>query len=132
MNIEDFVADSLTQICKGIVKAQENTEKLGACVSPRMHSGVANCYSGNPHDHVNNVAFDLVVETSQDIKNEKGSTKATVSVYSFFSISNGDKSNIGEELNRNLSRIKFDIPVCWPIQVFKDKFYVEPPKADAN
>ena len=36
MELKDFVADTLTQICQGIQIAQENTKAMGAFVSPRF------------------------------------------------------------------------------------------------
>lgn len=121
MNIEDFVADSLTQICKGIIKAQENTKSLGACISPRMRYGGEPATAFVEHSATQTVSFDLTVEVVQNANKTKDGVNFNIEVCSIStSIGYGSKKE-NTNTNRDAIHVKFDVPVCWPTMQFEDK-----------
>jgi len=122
MNIKDFVSETLSQICQGIVDAQAKVEGTGACISPRMANEKPQNNISGEHTHINNVEFDIVVEVTESKDITNGGISTSINIFQAVDISLGDKKKKDEmSLEKNVSRIKFDIPVCWPRHQFVDK-----------
>lgn len=127
MNIMDFVSETLTQITLGIREAQARTLGTGVCISPRIYNKLVSSNECVEHNYASHVEFDIVVEVSEkkDANGEKG-IKGGINVANVLSVSFGDSSKSGEvNTNKNVSRIKFEIPVCWPLQRFVDGWHKE-------
>ncbi len=113
IKLEDFVADSLTQIIKGVKRAQEQVEGTGAVVSPLMRTtsddssvGQAEGLGGQP---CYKVAFDVAVTV-----NEETGTSGGIGVAAgIFAL--GSKGQSSDAL-ANTSRIQFNVPVVLPLQ----------------
>jgi hypothetical protein len=117
MDVKDFISESLKQIIAGIKTAQEDVSKDGGIVSPdisiRQGTAEANdwliTYQGNPQGRlVNNIDFDIAVTVTEQTDLQGG---LGISVAGF-KIGAGAKNIDG---NTTLSRIKFKIPVVYPL-----------------
>lgn len=111
MQLDDFVSETLKQIIKGVVEAQEFGNGKNAKVNPdsaRFHSPTAAVQTmcqetGVPLQHV---AFDVAVTVSEE-KNEEGKGKSVGSI----SVS---PAGTNSTQNSSVSRIKFEVPVLLP------------------
>ena len=112
MELKTFVAESLTQICEGIRDAQARTLELGAYVSPLS----AREDMARPDGTVD-VEFDVAVV----VASEKGSTSGSegglmVAMASFFKAGAKSESKSSElAQDATVSRLKFVVPVRWPL-----------------
>lgn len=113
MNLEEFVAESLSQIAKGVAKAQQLAAETGALINPEMrvtnstHTlGEAEGYGGQVLSYVD---FDVAVTTT-DATGTKGGIGVAVGVLALGSQGRSDQSRGSE------SRIQFKVPVMWPLQ----------------
>ena len=123
MNIKDFIADTLTQICEGIVEAQNRTEPFGACISPRMRSESMVSNSGDFHAFASKVSFDVAVEVVKSSEQTNGKPTFSIEIAGV-SASLGNKSkNDNASINKDALRVQFDVPVCWPVKQFNDNDY---------
>lgn len=110
MKLDDFVSETLKQIIKGVVAAQEFGNSQNAKVNPisaRFHSstqGQSFCSdTGVPLQHV---AFDVAVTVSE----EQSSSEESASVGSI-SVS---PANSSTTQNSSINRIKFEVAVLLP------------------
>jgi hypothetical protein len=94
MNLEDFVAESLSQIIHGVKKAQEATKGKDAVIVPHNLTG-------------GKVDFDVAVNV---VEGKEQSGKAGISVWSI----GADVSGKTESSTSTASRIKFSIAVDLP------------------
>lgn len=111
MNLEDFVAEGLSQIVKGVIKAQKAIHDTEALINPHMrttsheHSiGQAEGHGGQP---VSYVAFDVAV-TATDATGTKGGIGILVGSIGLGSQGKTETSKGSE------SRIQFKVPVLLP------------------
>ena len=113
MNIEEFVSESLTQIIRGVQKAQENVTGTGARINPQMRFtrkeesiGEAEGYGGQP---VSYVSFNVSV-----IASEGTGTKGGIGIV-VGAIGLGSQGQ-SESSASNESRIQFKVPILMPTQ----------------
>lgn len=110
MKLDDFVAETLKQIIKGVVAAQEFGNSQNAKVNPitaRIHAsteGHAFCNeTGVPLQHV---AFDVAVTVSEEqLSSGEHTTIGSISV---------SPVNSSSTQNSSINRIKFEVPVLLP------------------
>ncbi len=118
MDLQEFVSSSITQIVDAIKKAQEQSKDSGAWISPAgldlPQSLQTVEMEPDIHAYVHDVKFDIAVTvgTSQD-----ASAGAKLQI---FSASLGGGGSV-EYNNAQVSRVKFSIPVVWPISVRPDR-----------
>lgn len=112
INLEEFIAQSLTQIVKGVERAQKEVAGTGAAISPLMRStamsntvGVAEWREGQP---CYNVEFDVAV-TATESTGTSGGMGLVVGPVAL-----GSKGQSTDAL-ANTSRIKFNVPVVLPL-----------------
>lgn len=113
MNLDEFVALSLSQIAKGIDKANGELEGSRAFISPCEVTGVSkdNKYGsiqvGESYLKVTEIKFDVSLTV---VENSESGGKLGVSMGGF-SISAAGKENQG---NTSASRIQFSVPMVLP------------------
>jgi hypothetical protein len=113
IELKDFVAESLNQIIDGVKLAQENAKEVGAKISSQR----IKYYKGGEglmwHEATGHPAhlfeYDVAVITSEADK-----VKGGIGVF-VAGIGLGTQAKI-EDVNSTVSRIKFSIPVIFPIQ----------------
>ncbi len=127
MDLKSFVADTITQIAEGIKLAQERTRDLGAYVSPRMADQEK---LAGKHAHApiaQKIDFDIALEVLEETQKQDGTKHEgglRVAVVHVGGDSRESTSRTGREATT--SRIKFTIPVRWPVVVPEDPDYVAP------
>lgn len=108
MDLKTFVAESLKQIAEGIKEAQEADTGAWICPPVLKNDGVrAEAPNGN-YPFIQEVDFDIAVTVTEDSHAEGG---AKVSV---FAVSLGGKTET-TSANSSVSRLRFSLPVRWPI-----------------
>lgn len=113
MNLEEFITLSLSQIAKGIDRANDELKESQAFVSP---SGVLGVVKENKYGiievddsylKVTEIKFDVSLTV---VENSESGGKLGVSMGGFYIGANG-KENQG---NTSASRIQFSIPIVLP------------------
>lgn len=115
MEIQDFVAETITQICQGIQQAKLRTKETGARISPAIDK--ENCVSlTESQEKVQFIHFDIHVTERQE-KQSNGKIKISLATFSLGA--SGDSSN--EE--KNIHHVSFDVPIVWPSSEPIKKFH---------
>lgn len=107
MELKDFVAATLTQICEGIQKARENTQASGAIIAPRVDDNGLVLRETNNLKSTHKIHFEVLLE-SQAESGKDGGVKVAVG---FLSV--GGKANSQEAAART-HKVSFDVPLVWP------------------
>lgn len=118
MDLKDFVKESLVQISKGIVEANQELQEIGAIINPLhviVNSENSQAYGRtgtSPNYHKNSrvvekVEFDVAVVAEEGTQTKAG-IKLSVAT---LGLNAGGQSNASD---RSESRIKFTIPVVFP------------------
>ncbi len=112
MELKTFVAESLVQICEGIRDAQARALKLGAYVSPRSTKEEMTRKDGTV-----DVEFDVAVVATSERGSASGSAGGlSVAMASIFKAGVKGESKSSElAQDATVSRLKFVIPVRWPL-----------------
>jgi hypothetical protein len=116
ITLEDFVSETLTQIIKGVKKAQDEAAKLGAVVSPKLEQYIYNLKEFN-HKKVKGkqltreVNFEIAITAS-----EENQTKGGIGVFVLGIVGLGGQV---QSLNASsaVNRISFTIPINLPSQI---------------
>ena len=116
MNIKEFVADALTQICDGIRDAQARTEGMGALIAPRLTEDGFLAHPDQKSPTVASVRFDLAVEvTTASATDGTSGAKAGISVIGLKAAVGGEEKATLRNSSAATSRLQFSIPMCWPV-----------------
>src|SRR5262245_35664229 len=113
MDLEDFVATALTQIARGIQKAQAEAADTGAWINPiaagypepKLGPGIE--VADRIFSVIHNVEFDVAL-TATDRK--EGDVKGGIKV---FAAELGGSGKLASE-DSTVSRLQFKVPVAWP------------------
>lgn len=114
MNVEEFVAETLIQIVKGVVRAQRDTHHLGARIYPlmRAYSGPNGPIPGEDSDAnarpTYNVSFDMALTVSNAAGSSAG-LKAGIHVLE------ADLGGGSSKANTSVSRVSFTLPIVYPV-----------------
>jgi hypothetical protein len=113
MNLQEFVAESLSQIILGVKQAQSSVASTGAQVAPLMRTTIdkdsIGQAEGNAGQPVYTVDFDIAVMATEG-KGTKGGIGVVVG-----SIGLGSQGQ-SESKNSHESRIRFKVPLLLPPQ----------------
>lgn len=121
MDLKTFVAESISQICSGIIEAQKKAEETGAIVSPRVNYftqwGTYVTKSENPIHTAALIHFDVALSATDSLGSEKKGEKHAIlevmNVRVEAGFSSGNEAAARQEM-ASVSRIQFDVPVIWP------------------
>jgi hypothetical protein len=126
MNLEQFITESITQICNAINESNTKLKDSSAIVNPRhvvtskddsSLYGYAVWEGDTKYDrlraHVHKIDFDIAVHVSE-VTSKKGGGGLEVGIARI----GGGKSR--DETSQSESRIKFTIPIIFPFGYFKD------------
>ena len=114
MDLENFVASTLTQVANGVKKAQENSAASGAWINPAgllavTAESLAVEVDTNAQVYLERVQFDVAVTVSTD---QAGGAEGKITVL-------GMRLGAGGQVNyenATVSRVQFSVPVAWPGQ----------------
>lgn len=115
MELKDFVADTLTQICQDIQIAQENTKAMGAFISPRMARDGLATDANSQAFATHKVSYDVAVEVVDQEQTKANAgiiAKCKIVVASLKGSGSIEQANKNEE--KYISRMRFEIPVIYP------------------
>ena len=108
VSLEDFVADSITQVVRAIVKANEAVAPLNAIVAPAaFHAGGEG--EGRLRQRHTSLALSQFAVTATDGTTTKGGVGVVAGILSL-----GAQGQTDAEKS-SVSRIKFSIPVRYPV-----------------
>ena len=123
MELKDFVSKTIIDICAGIKKAQEQGKSFGACIAPGMNQG----FAVGREDCANTpqmLEFDVAVTVNEKANEEsEANAGAGISVISAFLFMKGREKRAKEESSNYVSRIKFTIPVLYPVVIAENLQY---------
>lgn len=110
MKLDDFVSETLKQIIRGVVAAQEFGNSQNAKINPataRFHSSTEGLsYCGDTGVPLQHVEFDVAVTvTEENIATDGGGTVGSISV---------SPNSSSTSQNSSISRIKFEVPILLP------------------
>lgn len=111
MDIKTFVAESLSQISSGIVEAQKITSSQGTVINPPLTT-TQNGYRINLGNRDNIIAHLVDFDINVSVEDSAGAGGKGGIRIAMFGIEGGATST---NKNASTSRIKFSIPVCWPL-----------------
>lgn len=115
MDVEQFVAETLKQICRGVASAQSEVADTGkGVISPSVvQADIATAFRAlthpKTHTPIKEVEFDLAVTVTEASGSEG---KLSLSVFPI-------KAGIGGESSKameSVSRVKFVVPIALPPQ----------------
>lgn len=110
MDLKDFIKNTITSISEAIIESQEELKGKGVIVNPEK---MIISDSGEKHlrtdgkRYVQNLDFDVSVAV-EDKKGGNG--KGELKVAGILSVGGGTSE---DNINKNLSRIKFTLPVAF-------------------
>jgi hypothetical protein len=110
MKLDDFVAETLKQIIKGVVAAQEYGSTQNAKVNPSTavgnHNNIERIVCQETGIPLQKVGFDIAVTVSEEqSKSDDGHSVGSISVSS---------TSLDSVQNSSVSRIQFDVHVLLP------------------
>ena len=110
MELKDFVAATLTQICQGIEQARREMQESSARIAPPLTpTGTVSTFQES--DSVQTVHFDVYL-SERGASGKKGGASLGITL-SKVSI-NADISGNKENATTSGHRVSFEIPVVWP------------------
>ena len=107
MELKDFVAQTLTQICEGIQKARENTAAMRAIIAPRVDTSRGTVTKDSGLKPAQMVHFEVLLKTQED-----SGTKGGIEVAGVFISLSGNTSSTDSAANTH--KVSFDVPLVWP------------------
>lgn len=112
MDLQEFVASTLTQISAGIAQAQEQCAESGAWINPtgalaHPKEKLQVEVDLNARAYLEQVQFDVAVTIGSDQTAEGGGGIRVLG------LDLGAKGSVNYE-NSTVSRIRFSVPVVWP------------------
>ena len=111
MELKQFIKEVLSDITMAVVESREELKDVGGLIAPPVHKPSADRISVRLHNSfvtINEVEFEVLLSESQHEGNKKG-----VSV-KFSAINGGIKNEKGGENSSN-TKIKFTIPISFPV-----------------
>lgn len=109
MELDEFIKETLCQIVKGVVLAQDATKNHGAIINPKDYGTDTAIYTSREGREFAVQKVDFELGLTEISNNEK---KTGIGVM-FNSVGIGfDRKNSGE--NSSISNIKFSIPIKLP------------------
>lgn len=108
IKLSDFVSQTITEIAQGMAKAAESLSDSDVVINPFTQDGMAMnlMYSGRG---VQQIDFDVSVVASSKDANSGG---LHIAVLGMFSGGASAESSAGQSY---ISRLRFSIPVCFPL-----------------
>jgi len=110
MKLEDFVSETLSQLIKGVKKAQDSAGKHGAVINPRSVSTGSQeaVLDSSTNALIEKVEFEVALT-----RTEEEQAKGGIGVF-FADIGIGAKGQL-DTSKASLNRIRFSIPVVLPV-----------------
>jgi hypothetical protein len=124
MQLDDFIASTLTQIVAGIRRAQEGVAQHGAIINPQVEGKSAGDLDPSTMTFRKNVEFDVAVTVAKTTGSGAGLKVAAFGM-------GGNLEGKSDQHHSAVSRIKFSVLCVFPKQLPRepdDPGYVPPIK----
>lgn len=118
IKLENFVAESLTQIINGVKLAQEKVESTGAVISPRMRKTTDNNSVGEAEGFGGQPCYKVLFDVAVTVNEETGTSGGIGVAAGIFAVGSKGQSN---DKFANTSRIQFSVPVVLPLKKYNKK-----------
>ena len=117
MELKDIISETIQQISQGIVNAKEKCSKLDVIVNPDITVGENGEYYIPEEKNISHISIQRRVQlldmdiavTVTEASETSGGGKIGVSIFG------ANINSSGKSENTNISRVKFSIPVCFPV-----------------
>lgn len=117
MELKDFISETIQQISQGIVNAKEKCSELDVIVNPDITVGANGEYYIPEEKNISHISMQRRVQllnmdiavTVTEASETSGGGKIGVSILG------ANINSSGKSENTNVSRVKFSIPVCFPV-----------------
>ncbi len=122
MQLDDFIASTLTQIVAGIRRAQEGVAQYGAIINPQVEGKAAGDLDPSTLTFRKNVEFDVAVTVAKTTGSAAGLKVAAFGI-------GGSLDGKSDQQHSAVSRIKFSVLCVFPKQLPRgadDADYVPP------
>jgi len=113
IKLEDFVADGLSQIVKGVKRAQEEVKGTGAVISPQMRTTTDSSSVGQAEGLGGQPCYKVQFDVAITVNEETGTSGGIGVAAGIFALGSKGQSS---DAFANTSRIQFSIPVVLPLQ----------------
>ena len=115
MKLSDFVSQTITEICTGIVEAQKLTEK-GTVIAPRLSKdGMAYNIPSEPI-HPHSIKFNIMLDVVSSASRKSGHGEFSISVATLKLGAKSGQSETEADMQKHSSSVQFEIPVLWPFK----------------
>ena len=114
MELKDFVAETITQICQGVLIAKEKNKDTDVVIAPHVSSSGETQPDKERQERPQLLHFDLKIIVSDSTKDGKQGGSFHINVVGFgISAKSGDNSSSSTE-SKIEQHISFDLPIIWP------------------
>ncbi len=109
MNLEEFVAETLLQVIRGVERAQEALGDSTAAVAPTVKSASADSKHIATHHGIaaTNIQFDVAITVESNVKDTAKAGLAVLPV-----VIGGERGT--SDRDQTVSRVSFNVPVQLP------------------
>jgi hypothetical protein len=107
MELQQFIAESLRQIFRGVLDAQESIKGTGGSINPIVDGLSGRSYDELTKTNVQDVEFDVALTVTEG-KEMKGGIAVLAGALAIGSQGKTDKSNVA------LTRLRFSVPIALP------------------
>lgn len=107
MELKDFIAQTLTQICQGVHEARSNTSQLKTVIAPRTNENGVTLMDQTSTRLAQKIHFEVLLVNQEDA----GSSGGVKVAAGFFSM--GGQTQNGESFSHT-HKVCFDVPLVWP------------------
>ena len=126
MELKDFVAQTITEITRGILQAQEENKDTNLIIAPHVSKeGTIAETSGRP-EKPSFLHFELnIAATSSSSEDGELAAKFKLQVVNFSMEIGGKSKGKHDQSDTSIQQVSFDLPVVWPTrheQKEQDKF----------
>lgn len=117
MELKEFISETIQQISQGIIDAKTKCSELDVIVNPNITVGSKGSYYIPAERNIANISMQRRVQrldmdiavTVTEASETSGGGKIGISIFG------ATINSSGKSENTNISRIRFSIPVCFPV-----------------
>lgn len=120
MELRDFVAQTITEISQGLIKAQDNSKNIGLIVAPHVSEKGSIALEGE-NEKPQTIHFDLMLSVSAVGSDETNGGSFHLKI-AMVEIGASASSKDAKESSASMTQhVSFDVPILWPTTHKKEK-----------
>ena len=114
MELKDFVAQTITEITRGILQAQKENSDTGIIIAPHIGANGMTSQDESKVEKPQTIHFDVSLIASSDKQDGSGSGKLSIEIASFKFGAGRDNVDLQKQTSSMSQHVSFDIPIVWP------------------